>query len=58
MYKMPQFENFPSGPGGESLLVCFVVETGFLCSFGAYPGTFSVDQAGLNSQRSDCLLSP
>ena len=24
-----------------------VLETGFLCSFGAYPGTRSIDQTGL-----------
>ncbi|MGE9575489.1 hypothetical protein ACQP3C_31120, partial [Escherichia coli] len=29
-----------------------VFETGFLCSFGAYPGTHSVDQAGLELRDS------
>ena len=33
-------------------------ETGFLYSFGAYPGTHYVDQAGLDSQRSACLCLP
>ena len=32
---------------GPSFFVCLFFETGFLCSFGACPGTPSVDQAGL-----------
>ena len=37
-----------------SLMFCLLwfFETGFLCSFGACPGTHSVDQAGLPSAGS------